>query len=166
MYKHLWPNMSVASYVELCTSQTWSHKNSGSSPDYSTLKVEGFEDVEMSEFNATQQLRETGETEWGGLGGSGCFQEWQRRWSDFIQKKGTTSFYVILNRRLFVYPGFILHLWGHILINVNRFVDISDGTRLRSTASPIQILAFLKVCKQQVYCPNTWRKQNILSVSL
>jgi len=54
--KHLWSNMSVVNNVELCISQTWSHKNSGSSPEYSTLKVEGFEDVEMSEVNATQQL--------------------------------------------------------------------------------------------------------------
>ena len=54
--KHLWPNMSVANNVELCISQTWSHKNSGSSSEYSTFKVEGFEEVEMSELNATQQL--------------------------------------------------------------------------------------------------------------
>ena len=55
-YKRLWPSMSVAKYVELCISHTWSHMNSSSSPEYSTLKVEGFEDVEMSELNATQQL--------------------------------------------------------------------------------------------------------------
>jgi hypothetical protein len=48
--------MSVANNVELCISQTWSHKNSGSSSEYSTFKVEGFEEVEMSELNATQQL--------------------------------------------------------------------------------------------------------------
>jgi hypothetical protein len=48
----------------------------------------------------------------------------------------------MLNIRLFVYPGFILHFFGHTLINLNRFVDISEGIRLRNTASPIEILAF------------------------
>jgi hypothetical protein len=67
--------MSVANHVELCIPQTWSHKNSGSSPEHSTLKVEGFEDVEMSELKATQKLWKIVEAELDGLGGGGGLPE-------------------------------------------------------------------------------------------